>query len=383
MRPDRYAHHVNDLPALSMQARMDIQAVAERFPLKVSAHYMSLIDWNDPDDPLRRIVIPDPEELDGGGDLDPSREADNTPQPGLQHKYPHTVLLLCQHTCAGACRFCFRKRVFMGEDQVINPDVSAGLDYIRRTPAVTNVLLTGGDPLTMSTQRLDGILRELRAIPHVGIIRLGSKLPAFDPDRIIRNSDLRRVLARHSDKHKRIYLMAHFDHPRELCCKSVEAMAILMQAGVVAVNQCPLLAGVNDEPRTLVALFRQLSFIGVPPYYLFQCRPTAGNRPFQVPITRGYAIFEAAKADVSGLAKRARFVISHASGKIEVVGVDAQRIYMRYHRAKDPADEGRFMAFRRDDWACWPDELEVAEGFDGFRPMPMPVETPAGVTGPE
>lgn len=360
-----YIHDTRDVQNMSEKERAEIRTVEGRFPFKATEHYLSLIDWSDPDDPIRRIIVPRPDELDASGDLDPSRETDNTRLPGLQHKYPHTVLLLCHQVCAGACRFCFRKRVFMGGESEISPDVTDGIDYIRRTPAVTNVLLTGGDPLLMPASRLHAILDKLRNIEHVGIIRIGSKLPAFDPDRILEDTELQAALLSHTGPKKRIYLMAHFDHPRELCDKSVAAMDCLMRLGVIPVNQCPLLAGVNDDPRTLIELFRRLSFIGVPPYYLFQCRPTAGNRSFQVPIVRGYQIFEAAKADLSGLAKRARYVLSHASGKIEIVGVDQQHIYMRYHRAKDPSDEGRFMVFHRDEQACWLDELRPVEGLGG------------------
>lgn len=362
--------HLENLSSLSKEERTQLKPVVQRFPLKISEHYLSLIDWSDPHDPIRRIIIPRADELEGEGELDPSCEATNTVLPGLQHKYPHTVLLLCHQVCAGACRFCFRKRVFMGGNSEISPDVSAGLDYIRRTSAVTNVLLTGGDPLLMPAGRLEAILRELRGIDHVGIIRIGSKVPAFDPGRILEDLELQEVLHQHTGPEKRIYLMAHFDHPHELHPKAVAALDLLLRLGVIVVNQCPLLAGINDDPVVLAQLFRKLSFIGVPPYYLFQCRPTIGNRSFQVPLVRGYSIFQAALANVSGLAKRARFVKSHAHGKIEIVGLDDLHIYMRYHRAKDPANDGRFMVFHRDDKACWLDELKPVDGLGAARALP-------------
>ena len=130
-----------------------------------------------------------------------------------------------------------------------------------------------------------------------------------------------------------------------------------MRAGVVCMNQCPLIRGVNDDADTLTELYRKLSFAGVAPYYLFQGRPTAGNEPYEVPIVEGYEAFDQARRRVSGLAARARMCMSHESGKVEILGIDDECMYMRYHRAKDPADAGRIMVFQRDDRASWLDDL--------------------------
>jgi L-lysine 2,3-aminomutase len=157
--------------------------------------------------------------------------------------------------------------------------------------------------------------------------------------------------------------MAHFDHPRELTDAAVEGIDCFIRNGVICTNQCPLIKGVNDDPDVLATMFRRLSFIGCPPYYVFQGRPTAGNRPYAVPIVRGWQIFSEAMRSGSGLARRARFVMSHETGKLEILGVDEEHIYLRYHRAKDPALRGQFMIYKRDDEACWLDELEPAEGF--------------------
>jgi len=249
--------------------------------------------------------------------------------------------------------------------------VSAGIDYIREHPEITNVLLTGGDPLILGTRRIGEILSALRAIPHVQVIRLGSKIPAFNPFRILNDPELQAVLREHSTQEKRIYLMAHFDHPRELTEVAIESLSTYLACGVIAVNQCPLIHGVNDNVEALVEMYRKLSFIGVPPYYLFQGRPTAGNEPYEVPIVRGFQVFDEARNRCSGLAARARFCMSHATGKIEVVGIDAERIYMRYHRAKYVEDQGRFMVFRRDDEAYWLDQLEPLDGLGTVRDEPM------------
>ena len=358
----RYQTRLDVVPELPSSERSALRDVTERYAYRSNDYYNALIDWHDPDDPIRRIVIPDRDELDPTGTLDASNEDANTAVPGLQHKYPHTALLLVKDVCGGYCRFCFRKRLFMnGNDEVVR-DIGPGLDYIRRTPKITNVLLTGGDPLLLSTPKLERILSALREIRHVRIIRIGSKMPAFNPFRILDDPTLTSMLARHSRPRRRVYVMAHFNHPRELTPDAVLAVHELLRAGVVVTNQTPLLRGVNDSAEVLAELFRSLSFLGVPPYYLFQCRPTRGNAGFAVPLVEGYRHFEEAHRRVSGLAKRARYVMSHDLGKIEIVGVDRDKIYLKFHRARRPDDAGRFLVFTRDDSAAWLDELLAQTG---------------------
>jgi lysine 2,3-aminomutase len=272
------------------------------------------------------------------------------------------VLLLCNEVCGSYCRYCFRKRLFMNGNHEVRKDVGAGIRYVAEHPEVTDVLLTGGDPLIMSTRRLREIIEQLRAIPHVQIVRIGSKIPAFDPFRIFNDTDLQELLRTYSTPEKRIYLMAHFDHPRELTDVAVAGLAKYLDCGVVCANQCPLIRGVNDDPYVLSDLYRKLSWVGCPPYYLFQGRPTAGNEPYEVPIVRGWFIFREALTHGSGLAARPRFVMSHATGKIEILSVDDEHIYMRYHRAKRRENRGAFMVLKRDDGAYWLNQLEPAAG---------------------
>jgi L-lysine 2,3-aminomutase len=186
-------------------------------------------------------------------------------------------------------------------------------------------------------------------------------MPAFDPWRILNDGGLRDAFRRNSTPRKRIYLMAHFDHPRELTEPAIQGIDAYIRSGLICTNQCPLVRGINDDPDVLSELFRELSFIGCPPYYLFQGRPTAGNEPFQVPIVRGWEIFREALRSGSGLARRARFVMSHETGKLEILAVDGRYIYLRYHRGKDPELRGKVMIYKRNDDACWLDELEPAK----------------------
>ncbi len=360
-RKVRYITRLDQLPGLGDGERRRLAPVAGRYAFRVNDYYAGLIDWSRADDPLRQLVIPRTEELDAYGALDASDEEANTVARGVQHKYDDTALLLCNEVCGAYCRYCFRKRLFMnGNDEATN-DVSAGLAYIREHPEITNVLLTGGDPLLMSTRRLREIIEALRGIGHVRIIRIGSKMPAFDPWRLSRDRELQALLARYSGPERRIYLMAHFDHPRELTEAAVEGLAGWQAAGVTCVNQCPLVRGINDDPDVLAELWARLSYAGCPPYYLFQGRPTAGNAPYEVPIVRGWRIFQEALTRGSGLARRAKFVMSHATGKIEILAVDERSIYLRYHQAKDRRDLGRFLVAERDDEAGWLDELDWRE----------------------
>ncbi|HYF51380.1 MAG TPA: KamA family radical SAM protein [Planctomycetota bacterium] len=371
----KYITDVLKLPQIPEDVRQRLKRVAEKYVFRVNDYYLGLIDWNDPADPIRQLIIPHEDELKDWGQLDASNEAANTPLKGVQHKYPHTVLLLCNEVCGAYCRYCFRKRLFMNDNDEVSLDVAEGIKYIAARPQITNVLLTGGDPLILGTRRLTQIFEQLRAIPHVQIIRIGSKMPAFNPWRVLDDRELQDAFRKYSTPDKRIYMMAHFDHPRELTEPAIAGIDTLIKCGVICVNQCPMIKGVNDDPVVLAQLYRKLSFIGCPPYYLFQGRPTAGNEPYEVPIVRGYEIFEEAKKHVSGLAKRARFVMSHETGKIEIVGIDEQRIYLRYHRAKNPADEGRFMVYERDDQAYWLDQLKPVPGLGNKRFEPEVLST--------
>lgn len=269
----------------------------------------------------------------------------------------------------------------MDENDEVTNDVSEGIRYIASNPNVTNVLLTGGDPLLMSTRRLTEIIEALRAIDHVRIIRIGSKMPAFDPWRLTNDAALQALLRKHSLPRKRIYLMAHFDHPRELTDDAVNGIDCFIKCGVICVNQCPLIKGINDDPMVLADMYRELSWIGCPPYYLFQGRPTAGNEPYEVPIVRGWNIFREALRHGSGLARRARYVMSHETGKVEIMAVDEKHIYLRYLRAKDASNRGKYMVYQRNDDAYWLDQLEPAEGMDA--PRFPPESIPSEMDGPE
>jgi len=359
-RRGRFVTDVEDLAVLSRQERERLQAVTERYRFRASEHYLELIDWSDSADPLRRIIVPCEDELVDFGSLDASNEASNTVVPGMQHKYADTALLLCIETCGGYCRYCFRKRLFIPGVREVTRDLGPAFDYVRAHPEITDVLLTGGDPLLLPASRLAAIVRQLRQIPHVRTVRIGTKMLAFDPRRFLEDEELHALLAEQSGPYGRVHLMCHFDHPRELSKLALEAIDLALSLGVVCANQCPVIAGVNDDRAVLAELFEATTSAGCPQYYLFQGRPTQGNAPFLVPIVRGWELFSEARSEVSGLARRARFCMSHASGKIEVVGVDDEHIFLRYHRARSPEDHDRVIVCERDDAAVWFDDLIVS-----------------------
>jgi len=252
----------------------------------------------------------------------------------------------------------FPQTSFFESEREYLQDWGAAYQYVREHPEVTNVLLTGGDALMLPTSQLEEILVTLWEIKHVRIIRLGTRIPSYNPYRIIDDPSLLKVIEKNSTKRKRIYVMTHFVHPRELTDVAVEAVTLLQKARAKLATQTPLIRGVNDDPKVLAELLAKLSFIGAVPYYIFQCRPALGNRAYTVPIEEGYEIVEQAKSRVSGLAKRARFTMSHSSGKIEIVGKTKDYVYFKYHRVFRDEDSGRFMVFKSNPNACWLDDYD-------------------------
>ncbi len=364
MRKIQYIRDIEKIAELSRDEKRELKTVTKKFAFRTNNYYQSLINWDDPNDPIRRIIIPTLEELENWGQLDASNEHLYTKAPGLEHKYQYTALLLVNDVCGGYCRFCFRKRIFMDINDEIARDLSEGLRYIRENTDINNVLLTGGDPLLLSTRKLENIIRQLREIDHVQIIRIGSKMLAFNPYRFLDDPALLDVFNKFSTPEKRIYLMAHFNHPRELTEQAIEAIDLVIKSGVIITNQTPMLRGINDNVQVLGDLFNKLSYVGVPPYYVFINRPTLGNKMFAVPIEEALEIFEQARMIGSGLAKRAKLVMSHTTGKIEVLGMTEEHIFFRYHRAANPAQKAQLLIYKRNPEAYWFDDY--SEKVDEF-----------------
>ncbi len=354
----KFVRDIRDVAQLTEEERARLSTVQNKYSFLATDYYLNLINWDDPNDPLRRIVVPVEDEMVTWGRKDPSNEASNTVLPGVQHKYADTVVFLASENCGGQCRFCFRKRLFVDNAKRETAlDLPQALDYVRAHPEVSSVLVTGGDALMLSTKLLTEIIEGLSEVEHVRAIRLGSKLPAYFPQRILDDANLLRLIERSNTKSQRIYVMSQFNHPRELTDIARASVDALLRSGAVVCNQTPIIQGVNDDVDTLEELIIELMACGAVPYYFFQCRPTIGNFPYLVPITRCYFLIEYAKYRVPGLARRVRYTMSHERGKIEVVGVTGKHIYVKYHRAKDFSREGKFLVFYRDDEAFWYDDL--------------------------
>jgi len=272
-----------------------LRAVAARYPLMITPHYLALIEQ--PGDPIWRQCVPDPQEL-AAGDLpeDSLNERAFTPVPGVVHRYPDRALLLVSGQCAGYCRFCTRKSRVGTRSLCFTPSqLNEGIDYIARTPEIRDVILTGGDPLLLGDTSLAGILARVHRIPHVEMIRIGSRVPVTLPARI--TPQLCRILRRFQP----LYVNTHFNHPLELTDASARACARLADAGLPLGNQTVLLKGVNDDPAVMVALCRGLLAMRVRPYYLHHLDQTRGTAHFRVPVERGLTILSAMRGRVSGL----------------------------------------------------------------------------------
>lgn len=356
---------VCDLPQLAEYIELTpnkvkrLRKVIERHPMRATRYYLSLIDRNDPNDPIARMVVPSEEELDLAGSYDTSGERQNTKLPGLQHMYPQTALILVTNECATYCRHCFRRRMIGLPTEEVLRRFDDALKYLEEHKEIDNAFMSGGDPFLLPTEVIGEFVEKLSAIPHLGFMRFGTRVPVTFPDRILEDDELLALLERHSSSIKRIHLITQFNHPREITPKAIEAVLSLIRCTVVVSNQTVLLKGVNDTPDIMAELQGRLVNIGVNPYYVFQCRPVKRVKTrFQVPLCRGYEIVESAKKMLSGPGKRFRYVMSHRAGKIEVVGIAEDHIYFRYHQARSPKNVGRFFKRRLDETAGWLDDLE-------------------------
>lgn len=352
----RTAEELGQYLPLNEKEKSILSHIIEKYPMAITPYYLSLIDKDDPEDPIRRMCIPTLDESLFGGVEDTSGEADNTVLPGLQHKYDQTTLILSTNQCAMYCRHCFRKRmVGTDTDEIIQnfPDI---INYISEHSEITNVLVSGGDAFLNSNRILRRYLDELSKIDHLEFIRFGTRTPVVFPERILGDEELLDILNTYSRK-KQIYIVTQFNHANELTEKAIETVQALLRCGVVVKNQIVLLRGVNDTPKALGSLLKKLTACGIVPYYVFQCRPAAGVKNlFQVPLLEGYDIVKQAKAMQNGQGKCIKYCMSHPRGKIEILGKMDDRMLFQFHQAKDPADLGRIFTVPLRETQGWLDK---------------------------
>ncbi len=317
---------------LTPSERAGVRLSGTKLSLGITPHFFSLIDQKDPHCPIRRQVIPtideshtDPSEL-----LDPVGEDGASPVPGLVHRYPDRVLLLVTDRCASYCRYCTRSRLVSGASGYdFHPHLDEAIEYLRQHIEVRDVLLSGGDPLLLSDEKLEHLLGRLRAIPHLEFLRIGSRIPIFLPQRI--TPQLCAVLKRHHP----LWMSVHTNHPRELTTEVRAALGRLSDSGIPLGNQSVLLEGVNDNVDTMKELVHKLLLSRVRPYYLYQCDLIRGSKHLRSPVAKGLEIIEALRGHTSGYGVP-QFVIDApgGGGKVPinpdyVIYKDSERIVFR------------------------------------------------------
>jgi len=332
----RTHHDFDGVLYLSEYERRAFDDGADRFRVAVTPHYAALMDTDNIRCPIRRQALPHPDEFQDYPfeRSDPLAEEEHMPVAGLTHRYPDRALLYVTHHCPVYCRHCTRKR------KVSNPDTAAskaqlqrGIDYIADTPEIHDVILSGGDPLTLSDRRLDEILGRLRNIDHVDVIRLGTRNPVTLPQRITPG------LANILQHHRPIYVNTHFNHPAELCKESVQALERLVDAGCILGNQMVLLRGVNDHADTVMTLNRMLLRHGCRPYYILQCDMARGITHFRTPLEKGLEIMDQLRGRIGGVGVP-DFVVDlpGGGGKVELLP--------EYIVDRSPSEHGEIVTFR-------------------------------------
>ncbi|MCF7870928.1 MAG: KamA family radical SAM protein [Candidatus Omnitrophica bacterium] len=339
---------------LTSKEEKQLEHIVGMHPMRITRYYMSLIDKKDPSDPIRKMVIPSAQELSLSGSYDTSGEKESTKMDGLQHMYLQTALILATNRCAAYCRYCFRKRLVGLPTEEMLHRTHKAVKYIQKHKEINNVLISGGDSFILPTKMIKNLLDKLSAVGHLDFIRFGTKVPVTFPERILKDKELLDSLKANSQKTRRIYVVTQFNHPREITQKSIGAIASLMRANVVVNNQTVLLKGVNDDPQILAGLQKKLTSIGVNPYYVFQCRPVKRIKEnFQLSLEKGCYIVKEAKKMLDGHSKRFKYVMSHQTGKIEIIGILEGDIYFKHHQAKSFKNIGKFFKRKLDKTAGW------------------------------
>ncbi|MBM3490260.1 MAG: KamA family radical SAM protein [Alphaproteobacteria bacterium] len=353
-------HRIRDLKGLARFFQLtedERQAVAKHegsLPLGITPYLASLMDAGNPSDPMRRTHVPvGAEYLQSAGEADdPLAEDSHSPVPGLVHRYPDRVLFLVTSFCSTYCRYCTRARMVgsTGEYHFSVPQWERALAYLEEHREVRDVLISGGDPLTLVDEKLDFLLGRLRRIKHIEFVRLGTKMPVVTPQRVTR--DFARMLR----KHYPLFMSLHFTHPDELTPEVSESCARLADAGVPLGSQTVLLAGINDNLESMKRLMHGLLMRRVRPYYIFQCDPISGSAHFRTPVEKGLEIIQGLRGFTTGYANPT-FVIDApgGGGKIpllpdHVLGRDGDDLVLRNFEGKVfryPDPNGRLGAGRR------------------------------------
>ncbi len=340
-----------------------LREVVNNHPMNIPRYYLSLINEHDANDPIRKLALPSEDELVVAGSMgettkDPYGDDKHNKGNGVLHKYPYSALIVATDYCSMYCRHCFRKAIVgLPNDKTVENFQQAAA-YIREHKEITNVIISGGDPLLINTQRIRKILESLVDIEHVNYVRIGTRTPVVYPMRFF-DDDLLRCFEEFN-KQKTLYLPTHFNHVNEITDIATETILRIRQAGVTVNNQAVLLEGVNDNASDIENLMNGLAKIGVNPYYLYQCMPVSRVRHhFQVPLKKGIDLVDEAKLRLDGYAKRFKFIMGHDIGKIEICGRMGDKLILKqiHSRPEEPEKASRMMVMALDDKAGWLDDM--------------------------
>lgn len=339
---------------LEEKEKKQMKDIVKSYPICINQYYLGLINKDDPEDPIRKMCIPDIREFSTGEQTDISCENENTIIQGLQHKYKQTVQILSTNQCAMYCRHCFKKKMVGSSETRIIRQLPVMADYVRHHKEINNVCISGGDSFMTSNAIIEKYLQYFTGISSLDFISFGTRIPVVLPQRIIEDDEFLRILESYGER-KQIIIVTQFNHPRELTPEAVKAIKMLKDVGCIIRNQTVLLKGVNSDTKIIAQLMNELVSYGVIPYYIFQCRPVAGvKNQFQVPLLKGIEIVESAKVKMNGQAKSVRYVLPHQSGKIEILGkIEQNKMLFKYHQAKHDKDQSRIFTENIEKSQCW------------------------------
>jgi len=329
------AKSLDSLEGLARRFGIDpqpLRLVADRYPMRISPYYLSLI--KEAGDPIWRQCVPDPGEMEDALPTDSYNETNLSPLPGLIHRYPDRVVLLVSSSCPTFCRFCMRKSWIKNRSGIdLTESIEKAMEYIEKKTVIRDVILSGGDPLLLSDESLETILMRLRKISHVEIIRIGSRAPVTLPSRV--TSKLCRML-RHFHP---LYMITHFNHPSEITPQSSKACIRLVDAGIPVGNQTVLLKGVNDDPPVMKELMQKLLMIRVKPYYIHHMDLVEGTSHFRTSVEQGKRIMASLRGHTSGMATPYYVIdLPRGKGKVPILPDDVKRdgkiFYLRNYRGE-------------------------------------------------
>jgi KamA family protein len=356
---DSLKHYID----LSEDEEEVLREVIGQHPMNIPRYYLSLLNEYDTNDPIRKLALPSEDELIVAGSMgettkDPYGDDKHNKGNGVLHKYPYSALIVATDYCSMYCRHCFRKAIVgLPNDKTVE-NFQRAATYIREHKEITNVIISGGDPLLINTRRIKKILESLVNIDHVNYVRIGTRTPVVYPMRFF-DDDLLKCFEEFN-KHKTLCLPTHFNHANEITNIAKEAVLRIRQTGVTVNNQAVLLEGVNDSASDIENLMNGLVTIGVNPYYLYQCMPVSRVRHhFQVPLKKGIDIVDEAKLRLDGYAKRFKFIMAHDIGKIEICGRISDKLILKqiHSRPEEPENASRMMVMALDDKVGWLDDM--------------------------